>query len=79
MEKYKVELSGTVKVDGIKNRDDHLEQAEKHFKVEEYSEARNCLKNIISEVYPRHGFLSIETPTIERQEILLAHNCLTHH
>lgn len=49
VEKYKVELSGTVKVDGIKNRDDHLSQAEKHFKVEEYNEARNCLKNIISE------------------------------
>lgn len=32
----------------------------------------NNLKNIISEVYHRHGFLSIETPTIERQEILLA-------
>lgn len=32
----------------------------------------NNLKNIISEVYHRHGFLNIETPTIERQEILLA-------
>lgn len=32
----------------------------------------NNLKNTISEVYHRHGFLNIETPTIERQEILLA-------
>ncbi len=30
------------------------------------------LKNTISEVYHAHGFLNIETPTIERQEILLA-------
>ena len=32
----------------------------------------NNLKNTISEVYHHHGFLNIETPTIERQEILLA-------
>lgn len=32
----------------------------------------NNLKNSIGEVYHRHGFLSIETPIIERQEILLA-------
>ena len=32
----------------------------------------NKLKNTISEVYHAHGFLNIETPTIERQEILLA-------
>ena len=32
----------------------------------------NNLKNIIDEVYHRHGFLNIETPIIERQEILLA-------
>lgn len=30
------------------------------------------LKNKISEVYQRHGFLHIETPVIERSEILLA-------
>jgi len=49
VEKYKVELSGSVKVEGIKNRDDHLSQAEKHFKVEEYNQARTSLKNILSE------------------------------
>ncbi len=32
----------------------------------------NNLKKSIGEVYYRHGFLSIETPIIERQEILLA-------
>ena len=32
----------------------------------------NKLKNTIGEVYHCHGFLNIETPTIERQEILLA-------
>ncbi len=32
----------------------------------------NNLKNIIDEVYHHHGFLNIETPIIERQEILLA-------
>ena len=32
----------------------------------------NNLKNEISEVYHRHGFLSIETPMIDRTEILLA-------
>ena len=32
----------------------------------------NNLKNSIGEVYHHHGFLSIETPIIERQEILLA-------
>lgn len=32
----------------------------------------NSLKNIIGEVYHCHGFLNIETPIIEREEILLA-------
>ena len=32
----------------------------------------NKLKNTLSEVYHSHGFLNIETPTIERCEILLA-------
>ena len=32
----------------------------------------NNLKNKISEVYHQHGFLNIETPIIERAEILLA-------
>ena len=32
----------------------------------------NNLKNKIAEVYHRHGFLDIETPSIERTEILLA-------
>ena len=32
----------------------------------------NNLKNTIAEVYHRHGYLDIETPAIERAEILLA-------
>lgn len=32
----------------------------------------NNLKNKIAEVYHRHGYLDIETPSIERSEILLA-------
>lgn len=32
----------------------------------------NNLRDTIGEVYHRHGFLNIETPIIERQEILLA-------
>lgn len=32
----------------------------------------NALKSKISQVYQSHGFLNIETPTIERTEILLA-------
>ena len=43
VQKYKIELSGKVKVDGVKNRDDFLEQAKKHFKVEEFLEAKECL------------------------------------
>ena len=45
----KIELSGTVKVAGIKNRDDYLDQAKKHFKVGEYFEAKDCLSNIMQE------------------------------
>ena len=49
VQKYKLELSGNVKVAGIKNRDDFLEQAKKHFKVEEYLDAKECLNEIIKE------------------------------
>lgn len=47
VQKYKIELSGKVKVDGVKNRDDFLEQAKKHHKVGEYDEAIEALNNII--------------------------------
>ena len=43
----KLELSGSVKVAGIKSRDDYMEQAKKHFKVQEYNEAKECLNVII--------------------------------
>ena len=49
IEKYKLELVGNVKIAGIKNRDDFLTQAKKHFKVEEYLEAKECLNEIIKE------------------------------
>ena len=45
----KIELSGSVKVEGIKNRDDYLNQAKKHFKVGEYLEAIENLSYIISD------------------------------
>ena len=31
IEKYKIEISGNVKVEGIKGRNDKIEQAKKHF------------------------------------------------
>ncbi len=47
VQKYKVELSGKVKVDGVKNRDDFLDQAKKHHKVGEFDEAITALNNIL--------------------------------
>ena len=47
VQKIKIEHSGTVKVDGIKNRDDYLKQAKKHMKVEEYEKAIELLKIIV--------------------------------
>ena len=47
IQKIKIEHSGTVKVEGIKNRDDFLSQAKKHIKVEEYEKAVDLLKRII--------------------------------
>ena len=49
VEKYKVELSGKVKVEGIKNRDDYFSQALKHIDVEEYDEAKECLYTIVDD------------------------------
>ena len=49
VQKIKVEHTGTVKVDGIKNRDDYLKQAKKHIKVEEYEKALNLLSIIVGD------------------------------
>ena len=49
VEKYKVELSGRVEVEGIKNRNDFYDQALKHMDVEEYDEAKECLYTIVNE------------------------------
>lgn len=49
IEKYQVELSGKIEVEGIKNRNDFLKQAKKHFKVEEYEKAKEYLNKIIQE------------------------------
>ncbi len=49
IEKYKVELSGKVEVDGIKGRDAKLKQAQKHIKIEEYASAQKILEEIVSE------------------------------
>lgn len=48
VEKYKIEISGKVKVDGVTNRDDLLSQAKKHFAVGEYINAKEHLHEIIS-------------------------------
>jgi DNA-directed RNA polymerase subunit RPC12/RpoP len=49
VQKYKLEISGKVKVDGVKGRDDFLEQAKKHLKVKEYDAAIKSLNHIIEE------------------------------
>lgn len=49
IEKYKIELSGKVEVDGIKGRNSKLEQARKHMKIEEYDTAKAILKEIVEE------------------------------
>lgn len=49
IEKYKLEISGKVEVDGIKGRNSKLEQAKKHMKLEEYDTAKKIIKEIIAE------------------------------
>ena len=49
IEKYKLEISGKVEVDGIKGRNTKLEQAKKHMKIEEYDIAKGILQEIIRE------------------------------
>lgn len=49
IEKYKLEISGKVEVDGIKGRNTKLEQAKKHIKLEEYDTAKNIIKEIIAD------------------------------
>lgn len=47
--KYKIELSGKVKVEGIKSRDDQLIQAKKHYQIGEFLDARKNLLEIINQ------------------------------
>lgn len=49
IEKYKLEISGKVEVDGIRGRNSKLEQAKKHMKLEEYDVARKIINEIVSE------------------------------
>lgn len=49
IEKYKLEISGKVEVDGIKGRNSKLEQARKHIKIEEYDAAKKILLEIVAE------------------------------
>lgn len=49
IEKYKLEISGKVEVDGIKGRKTRINQAKKHFKIEEYDDAKKILKELVSE------------------------------
>ena len=47
--KIKVEHSGTIKIEGVKDRDYHLEQAKKHMDVNEYEEALTHLREIVKD------------------------------
>ena len=49
IEKYKVEISGNVKVEGIKGRDDKLNQAKKHHKYDELDKAKKLINEIIKD------------------------------
>lgn len=49
IEKYKLEISGKVEVEGIKGRTSKLSQARKHMAIEEYAEAKNILMELINE------------------------------
>ncbi len=49
IEKYKLEISGKVEVDGIRGRNSKIEQAKKHIKLEEYDTAKKILQEIIEE------------------------------
>ena len=49
IEKYKVEISGNVKVEGIKGRDDKLNQAKKHHKYDEFDKAKKLILDIIKD------------------------------
>ena len=49
IEKYKLEISGKVEVDGIRGRNSKLEQAKKHIKLEEYDTAKKIIKEIIAD------------------------------
>lgn len=49
VQKVKVEHTGTIKVEGIKNRDDYFKQAKKHIKVEEYEKALGLLNIIVND------------------------------
>lgn len=49
IEKYKLEISGKVEVDGIRGRNSKLEQAKKHMKLEEYDAARKIINEIVTE------------------------------
>ena len=49
IEKYKVELTGKVEVEGIKGRNDKLNQAKKHMSLEEYDTAKKILLEIVND------------------------------
>ena len=49
IEKYKIEISGNVKVEGIKGRNDKIEQAKKHHKYDELDKAKNLIKEIVKD------------------------------
>lgn len=48
IQKYQIDISGKVNVEGILGKNDLLDQAKKHMKLEEYNEAETILRQIIS-------------------------------
>ena len=49
IERYKVELSGKIEVDGIQGRNTKIDLAKKHIEIEEYLDAINILYKIVEE------------------------------
>ncbi len=47
VERYKIELSGSVKVSGVKDADDFVKEATKHLKINEYKDALESARKAI--------------------------------
>ena len=47
VQKYKIEISGNVKVSGVKDADDYIKEATKHLKLNEYKDALESARKAI--------------------------------